>query len=507
MIVVLYYTAVGSLLLVLWALYRLPSKPSGSAFAMSLPGLVFWIALLMGGTALAWMRQTLLRSHGREKLGMIVALVTNAALTVFVLGMAESVVRTRAIDSLEGTRFRTTILHPFDWHTIVAHHGPILARMTREEPYFVHDPLLGWVVAPNRKSASGLYMSSREGLRSPALDLDFSDSRNRLAGRATRPARARIALLGDSMTFGHEVRCEESWAHLLDRKVGSEVQVLNFGVSGYGVSQAFLQYRRTVRRWHPQVVVMGITSADLLRMMSIYNFLIYPSGIEFPYARPRLLAGSQDWRPINQPIPTPQEIFSANSILDLPHLGHDRFFRPLEWPRTGFWGLLEHSWLFRFFASVRPLNAPLPTSHSDGALVELARGVLTAFLRDVEEDGAVPILVHLPYQDELQAEADGHPLEPPYGTTLLRQTGLPFVEMAPCLIAAKALQGFAPGGHYQGPANPAIAACLADVIQPILSRRIPALAVEERPVATEGNDRSESGHRPGTVGGRRSITR
>jgi hypothetical protein len=213
---------------------------------------------------------------------------------------------------------------------------------------------------------------------------------------------------------------------------------------------------------------MGVTSAEILRMMSVYNFLFSPTGVEFPYARPRLVTDSPDWQPLNLPVPTPHEIFAHVSIRDLPHLEHDRFFYELDWPRQNAWQLLEWSYLFRFLSSIRPLVTSLSPTHSNDALVGLAKKVLTAFVEEVRRDGAIPLIVHLPYQDELLAEAQGRPIAPPYGATLLRRTGIRFVELAPCLIAAKALDGFAQGGHYTAPAHAAIAGCLADTLRPML---------------------------------------
>ena len=43
-----------------------------------------------------------------------------------------------------------------------------------------------------------------------------------------------IALLGDSYVFASDVNYEDSWGHRLEQKLGSAVQVLNFGVPGSG---------------------------------------------------------------------------------------------------------------------------------------------------------------------------------------------------------------------------------------------------------------------------------
>jgi lysophospholipase L1-like esterase len=69
---------------------------------------------------------------------------------------------------------------------------------------------------------------------------------------AAVPAKRRIAVVGDSFTFGLEVRYEDTWPYQLERALGPEFRVLNLGVDGYGVDQAFLRYRRDVLAWRPE---------------------------------------------------------------------------------------------------------------------------------------------------------------------------------------------------------------------------------------------------------------
>jgi len=86
----------------------------------------------------------------------------------------------------------------------------------------------------NRQGGGELYFSSTEGLRSPRTNISF----------AARRPRHRVALVGDSFTFGMEVPYEDTWGAQLERALAGDVQVLNFGVDGYGVDQAYLRYRK-----------------------------------------------------------------------------------------------------------------------------------------------------------------------------------------------------------------------------------------------------------------------
>lgn len=61
-------------------------------------------------------------------------------------------------------------------------------------------------------------------------------------GFAWVPTRYRIAIVGDSFTFKLEVPYEKTWGHQFEIALGPGWQVLNFGVDGYGLDQAFLRY-------------------------------------------------------------------------------------------------------------------------------------------------------------------------------------------------------------------------------------------------------------------------
>ena len=82
----------------------------------------------------------------------------------------------------------------------------------------------------------------------------------------------RVALIGDSFTFGEGVRFEDTWGSVLGEALGTHCQVLNFGVPGYGIDQIYLRYMKDVRPWHPTIVIASFIEDDLWRTMSVYAF-------------------------------------------------------------------------------------------------------------------------------------------------------------------------------------------------------------------------------------------
>jgi hypothetical protein len=82
----------------------------------------------------------------------------------------------------------------------------------------------------------------------------------------------RVAVLGDSMTEALQVPQESSYWTVLESALGTckslggrKVEVINFGVSGYGTAQALLTYRHRASAYAPDVVVLGLYAGNDIR--------------------------------------------------------------------------------------------------------------------------------------------------------------------------------------------------------------------------------------------------
>ncbi len=457
------YTAECALLLVGLGLFRAAAKPSLLDFLHSTGGLVTIGAAMIGCAAWVLVYRGVQRADPKRRRLHVVTVGLNLFTLVLVGGAAEVMIRALSIETPEGPRFGNVLLFPRRWEEVVSRHRAVIDKMAEGGAYVVYDPDLGWTLAPHHQDASGLYATSAEGARSPEVRWVFGDPGTRLTGRVDEPVRLRVALVGDSMTFGSEVPCRDSWPHLLQARMGAQVQIMNFGVPGYSAAQAWQRYQRDVRSWRPDVVIMGVTSRQLLRLMNVYNFLISPLGTQFPFARPRMVWQDGRLTVLNRPVPSPQEIFGHARLSDLPFLEQDRSYARLEWERSGLWSWLQRSYLFRWMTSIRPPVEPVRAGLGDAVLEELTENVLSAFVRDVRQDGAIPLVVHLPYQGELRASAGAESVIP-LGLRLLKQTGLEVLDATPCLIRARAFDAYAPGDHYLRAANEAVADCVAGVL-------------------------------------------
>jgi hypothetical protein len=82
----------------------------------------------------------------------------------------------------------------------------------------------------------------------------------------------RIAVLGDSMTEALQVPLERTYWSILERKLndcealaGKRVEVMNFGVSGYGTAQELLTFRHRTAAYSPDVTILAFYPGNDVR--------------------------------------------------------------------------------------------------------------------------------------------------------------------------------------------------------------------------------------------------
>ena len=78
----------------------------------------------------------------------------------------------------------------------------------------------------------------------------------------------RIAVLGDSIAWGHMLPLEATFAKQLEQALNSQLdqqfEVLNFGVSGYSTQQEVELYRTRVKRFDPDLVIVCYCLNDFM---------------------------------------------------------------------------------------------------------------------------------------------------------------------------------------------------------------------------------------------------
>lgn len=124
----------------------------------------------------------------------------------------------------------------------------LMPRYVTGSPWGVRRNIPGVVYRHQTPEVDVTYRINRWGLRS---DVDFT--------LATPPKTCRIALFGDSYAIGYELPQQATFAHRLEQMLSTPerpVQVLNFGVSGFGTAESLRTYLAFAQRFGPDLVLM-----------------------------------------------------------------------------------------------------------------------------------------------------------------------------------------------------------------------------------------------------------
>jgi hypothetical protein len=339
------------------------------------------------------------------------------------------------------------VLLPKSWNTLSSHNQKLLRKAAANPSFYVYDEVLGWTLGPNRKSAGGQYFSSSEGIRAPHESISF----------AKPTKKTRIALVGDSYTFGEDVTYEDTWGRLLEKALGADFEVLNFGVPGYGVDQAYLRSEKDVRKWKPKVIILSFIAHDIERTMTVYPFLNYPNW-EMPFSKPRFILRDGLLDKLNIPPLHPEAIFSRGSVSELPFITYNRGYRKGDWQG----GLVHSSYIARAFMTWFPRWEPMNADVSDDALVSVNASILNAFVRSADQSGATPLVV---YHPKREVESGMYSL----GRQVLRESGIAYSEPTACLLELNPADWFFSQGHYTPLANAAVAKCLVNIVRQALT--------------------------------------
>src|SRR5262245_14592431 len=179
------------------------------------------------------------------------------------------------------------------------------------------DETLGWALRPNSSGTSDAtgtvvrYSINGKGLRDDETDY------------AKPPGVFRIVLLGDSRTFGYGVAIEQHFSKLLEGYF-DKVEVINMGVSGYGVDQELLALRGEGLRYQPDLVIAYVSHFGAGRHMFAER-----------WGKPKPQFKLQNGALVLTNVPIPSE-----------------YLPDMDFPHRVDWFLVEHSPLYRDLSQV-----------------------------------------------------------------------------------------------------------------------------------------------------------
>jgi hypothetical protein len=131
--------------------------------------------------------------------------------------------------------------------------------------WYMPDPHTGYSLRPG---VEGWY--TREG--QSYVRVNSAGLRDREHAKQKPPNTIRIAVLGDSFAEAMHVPQEDTFWWLMERKLkacpafaGKDVEVINFGVSGYGTAQELITLRQKVWDYQPDIVLLAfLTFNDIM---------------------------------------------------------------------------------------------------------------------------------------------------------------------------------------------------------------------------------------------------
>ncbi len=127
--------------------------------------------------------------------------------------------------------------------------------------WYQPDATLGWVMRPGTKG----WFTEEGRARGVVSAAGFRDRSHELA----KPKNTyRIALLGDAYAEALQVEFKDGFGWQLQEKLaacapaGTHVEVMNFGVGGYGTAQESILLEQTAIRYEPDLVLLAFTNGN-----------------------------------------------------------------------------------------------------------------------------------------------------------------------------------------------------------------------------------------------------
>ena len=117
-------------------------------------------------------------------------------------------------------------------------------------------PVLGWTLIPGAEGR-------RFGKEFNASTIvNSSGMRDQEYTVAKPPGSQRIAVIGDSFVEGFQVSLDDNFTEVVEMRLNETMdesyEVLNFGVSGYNLTQYYLQLELNVERYDPDLVILVV---------------------------------------------------------------------------------------------------------------------------------------------------------------------------------------------------------------------------------------------------------
>lgn len=280
----------------------------------------------------------------------------------------------------------------------------------------MYDSFLGWSSRPGSSSENGLYRANSDSIRTATP--------HTLISNVPKQGVLRIAIFGDSYTYGSDVPFENTWGYYLEsnlRRQGVNAEVLNFGIAAYGMDQAFLRWLKIGQSFSPDIVIFGFCGGEIVKrnVNLIRPFLFPETGT--PFSKPRFILKGEGLELINLPALPPEKVVSVmKNLVSWDLIKYEFWLNHNDYKR----GLLSRSkFLSLILCFADRIKNKLVVNQKkqdfysvDGELFQLTLKIIREFRNDVESKGAKFYIVFLPQQEDLKLLSESNSL--PYSKLL-----------------------------------------------------------------------------------------
>ena len=285
----------------------------------------------------------------------------------------------------------------------------------------LYEPIMGWALSPNfnidnMRIPKTIFHTNSKGIRGVS---EYAYQK-----QATKK---RILILGDSFTFGIGVSDNETYPYYME-KMSSGLEVLNFGVSGYGHDQMLLYLKEAGIRYKPDIVILGFVYSDLSRNMLKFNN---------KYPKPKFVLVGNKLQLTNVPVPTISSIISQE------------IFRPkiIDW-----------------FLMIQAAYGD--KKHFNKEKQQLAEAIFDEMLKTIKECKAKPLFVYIstPRAIDKNDPKEEKPSEDSF-EQFCRERSIPYLFTRPYFNAAiqKGIH-LKKDGHWDAQGNQIVAQAIAEYL-------------------------------------------
>ncbi len=137
----------------------------------------------------------------------------------------------------------------------------------KRRPPRAPSPVADYIWDWDQKMPGGFYVMKSDGIGWPPWEEFNGDGlRDRTRSHEKGDLVTRVAVLGDSVTLGAQIRPEQAFPERLEARLQAEgrpVEVMNVALWGWSTRQERIAWERIARRYHPDAVILAVCLNDI----------------------------------------------------------------------------------------------------------------------------------------------------------------------------------------------------------------------------------------------------